>query len=57
MNTDNHKEQNRLRQKAFVEGRKAEGKRERRIWLTDAAKKAVDKFMESKEFINQLREK
>lgn len=46
--SDKRKEQNRLHQERYVAARKAEDKRERRYWLTDATKKAVD------EFINQL---
>ena len=60
--SDKNKEQNRLlkerlRQKAFIDRKKAEGKTKCHWYLTIAAKKAVDEFMDSQEFINQLKDK
>jgi len=49
--SDKHKEGERRRQRTFRAARKAEGKKKCHWYLTAAAKKAVDKF------INQLKEK
>jgi len=56
MTSDKRKEQNRLAQDKYISARKAEGKTKCHWWLTIAAKKAVDEFMDSQEFINQLKE-